>query len=108
MGWTLGGSSSINGMVFNRGSPYDYDNWGNITGDPSWNYDNMLKYFKRLEDYQGNFPSNQHGLGGPITISNPKYQPGLSIWLEAGRYLGYPTADPNGPQRISKVYQLIC
>lgn len=94
--------SSTNAMVFNRGSPHDYDQWANITNDPSWKYSNMLKYFRRAEDYRGDFPSDvHHGVGGPITVSNPKYAPGLSVWLEAGRELGFPTADPNGPQRIS-------
>lgn len=96
-----GGGSQVNAMNFNRGSPFDYDNWARITGDPSWRYANLLKYFRRIEDYQGDFPSDQHGYGGPITISRPRYSPGLNEWLDAGRYLGYTIADPNGFQRIS-------
>lgn len=89
-------------MIFNRGSPHDFDRMANITGDMSWKYANMLQYFRRVEDYHGDFPSDvHHGVGGPITVSNPRYAPGLSTWLEAGKQLGFPVADPNGPQRIS-------
>lgn len=44
---------------------------------------------------------DQHGFSGPITVSRPKYAPGLTEWLEAGKSLDYPIADPNGPQRRS-------
>lgn len=99
IGSTLGGGSAINVMIFNRGSPHDFDNWANITGDASWKYENMLKHFRNVEDYQGDYPSStQHGTGGPITITNPRYAPLLSDWLSAGRQLGYPIVDPNGPE----------
>lgn len=89
-------------MIYNRGSPHNFDRWANIAGDASWNYSNMLQYFRRIEDYRGDFPSDaHHGVGGPNTISNPKYAPGLSTWLQAGKQLGFPVADPNAPQRIS-------
>lgn len=102
VGQVLGGGASVNGMMFNRGSPYDYDNWAHITGDVSWNYENMLPYFKKLEDYRGAFPSErEHGKGGPITVSQPKYAPGLEEWLKAGEQLGYTRADPNGPEKVS-------
>lgn len=57
LGRMLGGTSQINYSIFNRGNPQDYDNWANYTGDPSWNYDNLLPYFKRAETYYGEFPS---------------------------------------------------
>ncbi|CAL8122606.1 unnamed protein product [Orchesella dallaii] len=102
LGRALGGTSSINYMFFNRGSPKDFDNWANIAGDPSWNYSNMLQYFKKSENYAGQFPpTDQHGIGGPIMITNQSYAPGLDTWLEAGEALGYPISDPNGPQIIS-------
>lgn len=103
VGRVLGGSSQLNAMYFNRGSPLDYDNWARITGDSSWSYSSLMKYFRRIEDYEGDFHSGeQHGYGGPITISRPRYAPLLEEWAEAGRYLGYRYADPNGPQMISK------
>ncbi len=106
IGKTLGGGSHVNGMVYNRGSPHDYNNWAKLTGDSSWNYKNMLKYFKRIEDYQGNFPENedQHGKGGAMTISQSKYAPGYEALMEAGEFYGYPSRmDPNGPQIPSKL-----
>ncbi|CAL8140570.1 unnamed protein product [Orchesella dallaii] len=101
VGRTLGGGSSINSMHFNRGNPQDYNTWAEITGDRSWRYENLMKYFRRSENYDGIFPSDQHGKGGPITVSLPKYVPLLNEWLGAGQFLGYPVADPNGPQTIS-------
>ena len=56
VGHMLGGSYSHNSMIFNRGSRYDYDNWARILGDKSFAYKNMLKYFKKLENYTGEFP----------------------------------------------------
>lgn len=88
-------------MWVNRGSPYDYDNWARLTGDSSWKYSNLLRFFKKMESYKGLFPSDQHGYSGPITITRPRYAPALNDTLEAGRFLGFPTADANGPQRIS-------
>lgn len=49
----LGGSGSHNANVYNRGSPYDYDNFANITGDDTWTYKNVLKHFKNCERYIG-------------------------------------------------------
>jgi len=49
----LGGSGSHNDMVHNRGSPKDYDNWAAITGDPTWAYDNVYKYFAKSETFYG-------------------------------------------------------
>ena len=46
-----------------RGSPKDFDNWANITGDDSWSYRNLLPFFKNLEDYEGNFPDRKHDHG---------------------------------------------
>lgn len=105
IGSKLGGGSAVNAMIYNRGSPHDYNNWANITNDPSWNYDNLLKYFKKMENYQGGFPSEeQHGTGGPLTVSTSKYAPGAEAWFEAGEWLGYPSnVDPNGPQIPSKL-----
>lgn len=102
----LGGTTSLNYMWFNRGHPRDWDNWAQVSGDPSWKYENMLKYFRRVETYEGDFPSNvHHGYDGPITVSRPRYAPGLEHWLAAGKELGYPVADPNGPQQRSNFFK---
>ncbi len=49
----LGGSGSHNDMVHSRGSPRDYDNWADLLNDDSFNYTNVLKYFKRMETFVG-------------------------------------------------------
>jgi choline dehydrogenase len=49
----LGGSGSHNGNMYNRGSPHDYDNFAKLTGDDSWSYKNVLKYFKSFEHFEG-------------------------------------------------------
>lgn len=49
----LGGSGSHNDLVHSRGSPKDYDNWANILNDESFNYANVLKYFKKMETFVG-------------------------------------------------------
>ena len=74
--------------------------WAERTGDSSWNYENLLPYFKKIEDYSGDFPSDQHGFGGPIPVTRPNYGPGLKTLYEAAESLGYTIADPNGPQRV--------
>ncbi len=96
----LGGTTSLNYMLFNRGHEFDWNNFALVTGDDSWKYTNMLKYFKRAETYKGAFPSDQHGYQGPVTVSQPKYSPGLDYWFAAARELGYPIGDPNGPQKM--------
>jgi choline dehydrogenase len=101
-GKVLGGSSITNGLVYNRGSPYDYDNWANMTNDPSWSYANLLPIFREVEKYEGEFPiGDQHGTNGPLTISKQEYAPGVDVWFESGRELGYERRDPNGPQMVS-------
>lgn len=49
----LGGSGSHNGNFYNRGSPYDYDNFANLTADDTWKYQNVLKHFKNYENFIG-------------------------------------------------------
>jgi choline dehydrogenase len=62
-GKTLGGSSSINGMIYMRGQAHDYDQWAQLTGDMSWNWDNSLPFFKMHEDhYKG--ADAMHGARG--------------------------------------------
>jgi choline dehydrogenase len=69
-GKTLGGSSSINAMVWARGMRADYDEWGALAG-PDWAYDAVLPYFRRAEDTRGR-RSAQTGRGGPITVSGQR------------------------------------
>ena len=83
-GKTLGGCSSINGMIYMRGQARDYDNWANITGDESWNWQNALKAFKAHENHyrldNGADPptgsnsrfSDMHGHGGEWRIEKQR------------------------------------
>lgn len=88
-------------MIFNRGSPYDYDNWATTSADDSFKYQNLLRLFHKMETYDGLFPSNQHGFSGPIHITRPRYAPAMNDTLEAGQFLGFPVADASGPQSLS-------
>ena len=66
-GRVLGGSSSINGMIYVRGQPEDFDHWGQL-GNRGWSWDNVLPYFKKAEDWEGGGDSF-HGAGGPLLTS---------------------------------------
>ena len=68
-GKVLGGTSSINGMVYMRGTPTDYDGWRQ-KGCEGWGWDDVLPYFKKAQD-QERGPSEFHGAGGPLHVSNP-------------------------------------
>ncbi len=65
-GRALGGSSSINGMVYGRGLPADYDRWV-AAGNPGWGWDDMLPYFRRMEHWTGP-PGPTRGLAGPLWV----------------------------------------
>ena len=92
----LGGSSSINGMAWVRGNPLDYNNWEQL-GAKGWNYDNVLPYFCRSENYQDN-KSHWRGRNGPVNINKGKQKnPLYKAFIKAGFEAGYlETDDPNG------------
>ncbi len=87
-GKVLGGSSSINGMVYVRGNPLDYDEWES-SGATGWNYQNCLPYFKKLENHQC-LSSEYTGNDGPVAVSggnnmrNPLYRAFINAGIEAG------------------------
>ncbi|MGY2082226.1 GMC family oxidoreductase [Blastococcus sp. SYSU DS0539] len=68
-GKLLGGSSSINAMIYIRGARADYDEWAALTGDPSWSYDQVLPLFKRMED-NARGADEWHGVGGPLRVED--------------------------------------
>jgi choline dehydrogenase len=83
-GKVLGGSSSINGMVYDRGARSDYDGWRQL-GCDGWSYEDVLPYFKKLEDYQ---PGEDafHGRGGAVHVSRPGiHHPLAKAFCEAAR-----------------------
>ena len=91
-GKVLGGSGSINGMVFLRGHPLDYERWSQ-EGARGWSYRNVLPYFKRLENNE-NGADRYRGGEGPIRVRCQENLLALSeAFLSAGPGLGYPSTD---------------
>ncbi len=87
-GRVLGGSSSINAMVYIRGQREDYDNWA-AQGNPGWSYVDVLPYFKRAEDNQRG-SSDFHGVDGPLRVVNLTSPNTLGpLFVEAARQAGH-------------------
>jgi choline dehydrogenase len=86
-GRVLGGSSSINGMIYVRGQPEDFDHWGQL-GNRGWGWDDVLPYFKRAENWQGG-GDDFHGQGGPLLTSRTSDKPALcELMIVAGQQIG--------------------
>src|SRR5579872_5445769 len=75
-GKVVGGSSSINGLVYVRGQPEDYDQWCRL-GNEGWDFPSVLRYFRRAEDFSRGADA-YHGKGGPLTVSDPQKRDELS------------------------------
>jgi choline dehydrogenase len=91
-GRVLGGSSSINGMIYARGQRLDYDSWVQL-GCPGWGYDDLLPYFRQSERNERG-ASELHGGDGPVAVSRGR--PDLEIcqrFLDAAREEGFPVVD---------------
>jgi len=100
-GKVMGGSSSINGMVYVRGHARDYDQWEE-QGVSGWSYKDCLPYFKRSESWQGGEDDYRGGKGPVATCggNNMKLNPLYQAFIEAGHEAGYPkTDDYNGEQQ---------
>jgi choline dehydrogenase len=95
-GKVLGGSSSINAMIYIRGHRHDYDSWRE-QGNEGWGYTDVLPYFKKAEN-QERGPSEYHGVGGPLNVMDLRYVNPLSrAFVEACKELGIPeNPDFNG------------
>jgi choline dehydrogenase-like flavoprotein len=106
-GKVLGGSSSINAMIYIRGQREDYDHWA-AEGNPGWSYDEVLPYFKKAED-NARGADAFHGSGGPLHVQDLTSPHGLgSVFVEAGRQAGFKrNPDFNGAdQEGVGVYQV--
>lgn len=98
-GKVLGGSSSINGLVYVRGNPHDFDRWEE-EGARGWSYRNVLPYFRRAECRAGGGDSYRGDSGKLRTTTGSMQNPLNPVWIEAGRQAGYPlTSDMNGFQQ---------
>src|ERR1700732_163783 len=109
-GRVLGGSSSINGMIYVRGQPEDFDHWGQL-GNRGWGWDGVLPYFKRAESGQEG-EDDFHGSGGPLLTSRTADKPPLcQKMIEAGQEIGLEYREdvnhlpPGAPDGIGWVQQ---
>ena len=96
-GKVLGGSSSINGMIFQRGNPLDYDRWAADPGMDTWSYAHCLPYFKKMETCLAG-GDEFRGDDGPLVLERgPSQNPLIEAFLRATEQAGYPrTTDVNG------------
>jgi len=96
-GKVLGGSSSINGMIFQRGNPLDYDHWAEEPGLEQWDYAHCLPYFKRMETCLAGEDAWRGG-DGPLVLERGEAEnPLFGAFLDAAQQAGYPlTDDVNG------------
>jgi choline dehydrogenase len=92
-GKTLGGCSSINGMIYMRGQKRDYDGWAQRTGDDAWRWDNCLPYFKKHEDfYKGG--DDVHGAGGEWRVEKQRLRwDVLDAFAQAAQQAGIPHSE---------------
>jgi choline dehydrogenase len=98
-GKVLGGSSSINGMIFQRGNPLDYERWAADPGMETWDYAHCLPYFKRMETCLAAEPGDPfRGHSGPLVLERgPATNPLFGAFFDAVQEAGYPlTDDVNG------------
>ena len=95
-GKVLGGSSSMNAMIYIRGHRHDYDQWRDL-GNPGWGYQAVLPYFKKSED-QEHGPSEYHGVGGPLRVCDQRCMNPISeAFLQATEQAGFQhNSDFNG------------
>ena len=98
-GKVLGGSSSINGLIYIRGQKQDFDLWRQM-GNPGWSYDDVLPYFRRAEDSEHG-ADDHHGEGGPLSVSDLRARHVLhDAFMDAAVEAGYPrNPDFNGPDQ---------
>jgi choline dehydrogenase len=104
-GKVLGGTSSINGMLYVRGNPADYDNWAQM-GCRGWSYEEVLPFFKQSETYRGAGDPEYRSKGGPLIVED--YRTILDLthrFVEAAQQAGFPfTPDYNGKQQEGVAY----
>jgi choline dehydrogenase len=104
-GKTLGGTSSINGMLYVRGNPADYDNWAQM-GCRGWSYDEVLPFFRKSETYRGNGEPEYRSRGGPLIVEDYRtILPLTHAFVMAAQEAGFPfTPDYNGRRQEGVAY----
>jgi choline dehydrogenase len=100
----LGGSSSINGLIYIRGQAEDFDHWRQL-GNAGWSFDDVLPYFRKAENNERGADA-LHGAGGPLAVSNARDRhPLADTFIEAAQQCGYPrNEDFNGPSQEGAGY----
>jgi choline dehydrogenase len=103
-GKVLGGSSSINGLLYIRGQPQDFDHWRQL-GNAGWSFDDVLPYFRKAED-QERGADDLHGSGGPLCVSDvSEPHPLCEAFIDAAQQAGFPRNDDfNGPEQEGAGY----
>jgi choline dehydrogenase len=98
-GKVLGGSSSLNGLLYVRGQREDYNRWSTL-GNKGWSYDEVLPFFKKSED-QERGENEYHGVGGPLKVSNLRLRrPIADFFIKAATQIGIPeNSDYNGEKQ---------
>jgi choline dehydrogenase len=106
-GKVLGGTSSINGLVYVRGQHEDYDGWRDL-GNSGWGYSDVLPYFRKAEDNQRG-ADEYHGVGGPLSVSDPaESHPLCEAFFEAAEACGYArNPDINGAEQAGFGYNQV-
>jgi choline dehydrogenase len=90
-GKVLGGSSSINGLLYVRGQHEDFDHWRQL-GNTGWSFDDVLPFFRKAEDQQRG-ATRLHGAGGPLAVSDVKPHKLCEAFIEAAQQAGFPRTD---------------
>src|SRR6185312_14343451 len=105
-GKVLGGSSSINGLLYVRGQHEDFDHWRQL-GNTGWSFEDVLPFFRKAEDQQRG-GDRLHGAGGPLAVSDVKPHKLCEAFIDAAEQAGFPrTRDFNGEtQEGAGYYQL--
>jgi choline dehydrogenase len=100
----LGGSSSINGLLYVRGQREDFDHWRQL-GNTGWSFEDVLPYFRRSEDQQRG-ADDLHGVGGPLSVCDvSEPHPLCEAFIEASEQAGFPrNNDFNGPEQEGAGY----
>ena len=97
-GKVLGGSSSLNGLLYVRGQPQDYDHWAEL-GNKGWSFDEVLPYFRKSEDQERGADA-YHGVGGPLKVSDLRLRrPIADYFIEAATQVGIPLNDDYNGER---------